>query len=62
MSQLNVGNVDRALRILAGLALISLAAFGTIGAWGFVGVVPLATGVIAKCPLYTLFGVATTSR
>jgi len=62
MSQLNVGNVDRALRILAGLALIGLAAFGVIGIWGFGGIVPLATGVIAKCPLYTLLGVATTSR
>ena len=62
MSQLNVGNIDRALRILAGLALIGLAAFGMIGTWGFLGVVPLATGVIAMCPLYKLLGIATTSR
>ena len=62
MSQLNVGNIDRALRIVAGLTLIGLAAFGTIGAWGFIGVVPLVTGVIALCPLYRLLGIATTSR
>jgi hypothetical protein len=62
MSQLNVGNIDRTLRILAGLVLIALAASGTVGAWGFLGVVPLATGVIAMCPLYKLLGIATTSR
>jgi hypothetical protein len=62
MSQLNVGNIDRSLRISAGLALIGLAAFGTIGAWGFVGVVPLVTGLVGLCPLYKLLGVATTSR
>ena len=39
MSQLNVGNIDRTLRIVFGLILIGLAAFGTIGAWGFIGVV-----------------------
>jgi len=62
MSQLNVGNIDRALRIVLGLVLIGLAAFGTIGAWGFIGIVPLVTGAIALCPLYKLLGFATTSR
>ena len=62
MSQLNVGNIDRSLRIVAGLALIGLAAFGAIGAWGFIGVIPLVTGVVALCPLYKLLGVSTTSR
>lgn len=62
MSQLNVGNIDRTLRIVVGLILFALAAFGTIGAWGFIGIVPLVTGVIGMCPLYTLLGIATTSR
>ncbi|MEO8527321.1 MAG: DUF2892 domain-containing protein [Caldimonas sp.] len=62
MGRLNVGNLDRALRIVAGLALIGLAATGTIGLWGYVGIVPLLTGLAARCPLYSALGVATTSR
>ena len=62
MSSLNVGNLDRALRILFGLALIGLAASGMIGPWGYVGLVPLLTGVAARCPLYGVLGIATTSR
>lgn len=62
MGRLNVGNLDRALRILIGLALIGLAASGKIGLWGYIGIVPLLTGVAARCPLYSVLGVATTSR
>ena len=62
MSQLNVGNIDRTLRIVAGLTLIGLAAFGAIGAWGFIGIVPLLTGAAGLCPLYKVLGIATTSR
>jgi len=62
MFQLNVGNLDRALRLLLGLALIALAGSGQIGAWGYIGIVPLLTGVVAMCPLYSLFGISTTSR
>ena len=62
MSQLNVGNIDRALRILVGLVLVALAGFGVIGLWGYLGVALIATGMIALCPLYTLLGVRTTSR
>jgi hypothetical protein len=62
MSQLNVGNIDRLLRILIGLTLIGLAAAGTIGPWGYVGLVPLLTGLVARCPLYAFLGIATTSR
>jgi hypothetical protein len=62
MSRLNVGNIDRALRILLGIALIALAASGTIGYWGYIGIVLLLTGVVALCPLYTLLGLRTTSR
>ena len=62
MARLNVGNLDRALRILIGLALIGLAVSGTIGLWGYIGIVPLLTGLAARCPLYSVLGVATTSR
>ncbi len=55
----NEGTIDRALRILAGLVLIALAATGTVGAWGWIGVVPLATGLIGWCPAYTLLGINT---
>ena len=62
MSRLNVGNVDRLIRMLLGIALIALAGGGFIGAWGYLGVVPLLTGVAAFCPLYSLLGITTTSR
>ena len=62
MFRLNVGNLDRALRVLLGLVLIALAVFGKIGPWGYLGVVPLLTGAVAMCPLYSLFGFSTTSR
>ncbi len=62
MGRLNVGNLDRALRILVGLTLIGLAATGTIGLWGYLGIVPLLTGLAARCPMYSVLGVATTSR
>lgn len=52
----NEGTVDRALRVIAGLVLIGLAATGTVGVWGWIGVVPLATGLIGWCPAYTLLG------
>ena len=60
MDSLNIGNLERALRIVAGLGLIGLAAGG--GAWGYVGIVPLLTGLIAWCPLYQVLGIRTTSR
>eukprot|EP01030_Chromulinospumella_sphaerica_P014144 gene14144-13936_t len=52
----NEGSLDRALRVVAGLALIGLAASGNVGAWGYIGVVPLLTGAIGYCPLYTILG------
>ncbi|MDP2025498.1 DUF2892 domain-containing protein [Sulfuriferula sp.] len=55
----NVGSVDRAIRIIAGLILIGLAATGKIGVWGYIGVVPLATGLIGWCPAYLPFGIKT---
>jgi hypothetical protein len=52
----NVGGIDRILRIVIGLVLIGLTLTGTIGAWGWLGVVPLATGAIGWCPPYAIFG------
>ena len=54
--QCNVGGVDRLLRMVAGVALIVLAIFGLIGSWGYIGVVPLATGIFRFCPAYSLIG------
>jgi hypothetical protein len=55
----NAGSLDRSLRIVAGLVLIGLAATGTVGVWGWIGVVPLATGLFGFCPAYTLLGINT---
>lgn len=52
----NVGGIDKIVRIGAGAALVGLAATGTVGAWGWIGVVPLATGLFGWCPAYTLLG------
>ena len=62
MFRLNVGNLDRALRVLLGLVLIGLAVIGQIGWWGYLGIVPLLTGAVAMCPLYSLLGFSTTKR
>jgi len=55
----NVGGIDRVLRIVLGLVLIGLAATGTVGVWGWIGVVPLATAALGFCPLYTVLGFST---
>ena len=57
--KLNVGGIDRILRIVAGLVLIALAFTGTIGLWGYIGVVPLLTGAVGFCPVYPLLGMNT---
>jgi hypothetical protein len=59
MFKTNVGTIDRIARVLIGLALIALTVTGTIGVWGWIGVVPLATAALGTCPLYTLIGVST---
>jgi hypothetical protein len=61
MFSTNVGSFDRVLRVTAGLVLIALALFGVIGWWGYLGLVPLLTGVFATCPAYSLLGVRTCS-
>jgi hypothetical protein len=55
----NEGTIDRALRVIVGLVLIALAVTGTVGVWGWIGIVPVATGLIGWCPAYTLLGVNT---
>lgn len=52
----NEGNVDRALRLAVGIALVVFALGGVIGPWGWAGLVPLLTGLIGFCPLYRVFG------
>lgn len=56
---INAGTLDRVLRVLAGVALIALTLTGIIGAWGWIGIVPLATGAVGYCPLYGLLGIRT---
>lgn len=58
----NVGNMDRAMRIIAGLVLITLATTGMIGMWGWIGVIPVLTGVFRFCPAYPLLGINTNSK
>ncbi|MCO4812944.1 MAG: DUF2892 domain-containing protein [Gammaproteobacteria bacterium] len=53
----NEGKVDRILRVGLGLGLLSLVFIGPQTAWGWVGVVPLVTGLIGNCPLYSILGI-----
>jgi hypothetical protein len=55
----NEGPIDRIVRIAVGLALLALTFWGPSFAWGFIGIVPLLTGLVGSCPLYTLLGVRT---
>lgn len=57
--KLNVGGIDRILRIVVGLALIGATLAGMIGVWGWIGVVPLLTGAFKFCPVYPLLGMNT---
>ncbi|WP_047393735.1 DUF2892 domain-containing protein [Chitinibacter sp. ZOR0017] len=54
--QVNVGGIDRVLRIGVGAGLVILAALGIIGVWGWLGVLPLVTGLMKFCPVYPLLG------
>ena len=55
----NVGGIDKVLRIVIGVVLIGLAATGRIGAWGYIGILPLLTGLFSRCGLYSLLGINT---
>ncbi len=53
----NVGSGDRIIRILVGLLMIALVFVGPKTAWGWVGIIPLVTGLLGSCPAYSLFGI-----
>ena len=55
----NEGTLDRLLRVVVGAGLMALAMTHTIGAWGWIGVVPLIAGAVGVCPLYSLVGINT---
>lgn len=55
----NEGNLDRALRIILGVVLLSLVFVGPKTLWGLIGIVPLATGLMGHCPLYRVVGLST---
>ena len=54
--KLNVGGVDKILRVILGVVLIAATVMGALPVWGYIGVVPLVTGLVNFCPLYTLLG------
>ena len=58
----NVGPTDRLVRILIGLALLTLTVAGPHSAWGYLGLIPLLTGLVGRCPLYAMLGLSTASR
>lgn len=58
----NVGGLDRGLRIVIGLVLLSLVVVGPQSMWGLIGLVPLATGLLSFCPLYSLLGINSCPR
>ena len=55
----NEATLDRAVRVALGIALLLLTVVGPKTMWGLVGLVPLLTGALGSCPLYTLFGIST---
>lgn len=57
--QTNEGTLDRAARILVGAGLLSLVFVGPHSLWGLIGIVPLATGLLGSCPMYSLIGLKT---
>ena len=61
MLKTNLGSIDRALRIILGLALLAIVFVGPQTPWGWVGLVPLVTAFIGSCPVYSLLGVKTCS-
>jgi len=59
MLKRNEGTIDRVLRIILGAVLLSLVFVGPMTPWGWVGIIPLATGLIGSCPIYSIFGLST---
>jgi hypothetical protein len=59
MFKTNEGTIDRVLRVIVGLALIAIVFVGPQTPWGWVGLVPLLTGLVGTCPLYSILGIRT---
>lgn len=59
MLKKNMGGVDRWSRIGLGLALIASAAVGALGQWAYIGIIPVITGAVGNCPLYSIVGITT---
>lgn len=57
--KVNEHPIERVVRVILGVALVGMAAMGTIGAWGYIGVVPILTGAMGTCPLYSVLGFST---
>lgn len=57
----NIGNIERIIRIVVGVVLVGLAATNTVGWWGWLGLIPLATGLVGWCPPYAILGINTCS-
>jgi hypothetical protein len=55
----NVGSVERAIRVIAGMAILSLAFVGPQSPWAYLGIIPLATGLLGWCPAYALLSIST---
>lgn len=58
----NEHSMERVVRVVFGLAVLSLVVVGPHTLWGLLGAVPLLTGLIGSCPLYTLFGISTSGK
>ncbi len=57
--KINEGTLDRALRVIVGIAVLALAFVGPKTAWGYLGLIPLLTGLVGMCPLYAVLGMNT---
>ena len=58
----NIGHTDRVLRMTVGVTLMGLAGFGIVGAWGWIGVIPIVTGMMGNCPAYGLLDINTSKK
>ncbi len=57
--KVNIGGIERVIRVVGGLVLVALAATGTVGWWGWLGLLPMATGLSGWCPPYAMLGIST---
>lgn len=58
----NIGNIERVIRVLVGVGILSLAFVGPASPWGYLGIVPILTGLIGWCPPYALLGISTCGK